>query len=440
VIGSLVALAWKGVRRRALSSLLTALSVALGVGLTVAVVTAAESAEDSFDSLKDSSRSFDLILGPPQGSPLQTVLVTLFHVDRAEGKFPWSVYEEIAKDPRVAVAIPFAVGDTFRGHRVVGTTRAFLDTVHGADGLPLGARVSGRLFKEGFRAVVGSQAAARTGLRLYDQFTVTHGLEASTHEHGEHWKVVGILRPTGSPHDRAIFIPIDSFYEVEGHAEAHAKPANGKPADGETKEEPGGNGAADGEDDAGHGGEPAGRYLSAVGLRLKSGGLLKLQMFGEIREKRTDVQAVMPEEQIRVLKAVVGDLYRAFRGVGWLVLAVVLIGVLVSLYTAIQGRRREIAVLRALGARPAHVFAVIVLEAVWICLAGGVLGLVLGRGAAHLVAPVLQAEYGIRIDASPTSFDALVLAQVVLLGVVAALLPAWRGLRTPIAANLHPSD
>ena len=113
-----------------------------------------------------------------------------------------------------------------------------------------------------------------------------------------------------------------------------------------------------------------------------------------------------------VLKEVVGDLYSSFRGVAWLVLVVVLIGILVSLYNTIQGRRREIAILRALGARPGHVFLVIVLEAVLLCLVGGLLGLGLGRVGAAWIAPVLQESYGVRIDASPGLFDLQVRDQV----------------------------
>jgi putative ABC transport system permease protein len=411
------------------------------VGLSVAVATAADSAERTFDSLRDASRSYDLLIGPPQGSPLQIVLVTLFHVDKMQGTFPWSVYEDFRKDPRVASAVPYAVGDSFahsgRAYRVVGTSREMFDVLHGADGLPLGERVRGSLFTEGnFEAVVGSLVAEQTGLRIGDEFHLTHGVEKLAEEHTENWKVVGVMRPTGSPHDRAIFIPIDTFFRIEGHE--HVEHGNDAHGDHEGAGEPPG-GAHDGEPDASHD-EHAGRRLSAIGLRLKTAGLMKLRMFGEIRKDRTDVQAAMPEDQVRALKEIVGDLHRAFRGVAWLVLAVVLLGILVSLYNTIQGRRREIAVLRALGARPRHVFSVIVLEAVLLCLAGGLLGILLGRGGAHAVAPMLQATYGIRLDASPRLFDLQVLASVVVLGALAGIVPAWRGLRTPVAPNLHPSE
>jgi putative ABC transport system permease protein len=297
------------------------------------------------------------------------------------------------------------------------------DALHGADGRPLGDGIRGRRFsEEGFEAVIGSWVASKTGLRLDDEFSVTHGLSHAGEEHKERWKVVGVMRPTGSPHDRAIFIPIESFYHVEGHSHEESE----KPGEHEGEH---------------HGDEEhEGRFLSAIGIRLQGSGLMKLTFFGEIRDKRTDVQAAMPEEQVKALKEVVGDLYASFRGVAWLVLVVVLIGILVSLYNTIQGRRREIAILRALGARPGHVFLVIVLEAVLLCAIGGLLGLGLGRVGAAWIAPVLQESYGVRIDASPGLFDLQVLLAVLALGVLAGLLPAWRGLRTPVAENLHPTE
>jgi putative ABC transport system permease protein len=116
------------------------------------------------------------------------------------------------------------------------------------------------------------------------------------------------------------------------------------------------------------------------------------------------------------------------------------VGILVGLYNTIQGRRREIAVLRAVGARPRHVFAVILTEALLLCVAGGLGGLLLGRVALLAAAPHLLATYGVLLDAAPGARDLAFLGVVVGLGLLAGVLPALRGLATPVAANLHPED
>jgi putative ABC transport system permease protein len=167
---------------------------------------------------------------------------------------------------------------------------------------------------------------------------------------------------------------------------------------------------------------------------------MKLTFFGEVRSRRTDVQAAMPEEQVGKLKEIVGDLYAAFRGVAGLVLAVVLVGTLVALYNTIHGRRREIAILRALGARPHHVFAVIVTEALLLCLLGGLLGLLIGHAGVALAAPLLLDRYGVFVTSGVGLMDLQVLLALAGLGVLVGLLPAWRGLRTPVAENLYPTD
>ncbi len=395
-------LAWQSVRRRPLSSFLTALVVALGVALVVAVETVRASADRSFT---ETARGYDVILGPPQGSPLQIVLSTLFHVDEPPGTLPWSAYDAIRKDPRVAAAIPYAMGDTYRGHRVVGTVPAMFEVLTDGEGRALQDGMRGRLFGEGrFEAVVGSVVASRTGMGIGTTFGVSHGLVEGGQPHKERWAVVGVLRPTGTAHDRAISIPIATFYAIPGHT------------------------VPDQEEEA--------RPLSAVGVRLKSPAL-RLLILQESRTGKAEAQAVLPADQVRKLMAIVGDVNQGVTIVAWIVTVVAAVSILVGLYNTIQGRRREIAVLRALGARPAHVFGLILLEALILCLVGGAFGLLLGHGAVAAAAPTLLGSYGVRVDVGIGGHDLQMLGALVVLGLLAGLLPAWRGLTTPVADNLQ---
>ena len=147
----------------------------------------------------------------------------VFHVDKPVDTVPVARLAELRADPNVLHAVPAVVGDVFRGFRVVGTTSAYFDAMAGSDGRPLRTAIGapGRVFPDdgSFEAVVGAFAAARTGLALGAKFTVTHGLEegGGEHAHDELWTVVGVLAPTGTPADRAVFITLRSFFEVKGH-------------------------------------------------------------------------------------------------------------------------------------------------------------------------------------------------------------------------------
>ncbi|MFM8979151.1 MAG: ABC transporter permease, partial [Planctomycetia bacterium] len=203
----------------------------------------------------------------------------------------------------------------------------------------------------------------------------------------------------------------------------------------------GGEASHEGEEEgheAGHGARHEERRLSAVGVRLGAPHL-RLSAFAEWRDGEPDAQPVLPaDEVLLLLDGVVAPLVQVLRGISALVLLVGGLGILVGLYNTLQGRRREIAILRALGARPAHVFGLIVLEGTVLCVLGAALGLVLGHLLLAALAPWALASYGVRLEVAPGALDGVLLAGVAVLGALAGLLPAWRGYRTPVATNLSP--
>ena len=472
---SVLGIAWRSIKQRRLSSILTAISIALGVGLTIAIMALRGGAESSYH---DTARGYDVILGPTHGSPLQIVLNTMFHVGDAGGTIPWSAYEDAKIDGQVKYAVPYAVGDMYRGHHVVGTSSQMFTALMDGGNVPLGEDVRGRIFTDAkgdeakddlpWEAVVGSICAAKTGLLQGAEFTVTHGTGGPGHS--EKWRVVGVLRPTGTPADRAIFIPIDTFYAVGGHeegAEYQAKRKEERKAEMDKAredaakkkaEEEKAHGHSHGSDDAGedHGhahddgdgdGEDHGHEhgtkeelgLSAVGIRLKSP-ILRLRYRADIRNERGPVQAVVPQDQIRELFDIISPLGRLLTWIVAMMIVVAGIGTMVSLYNTIQGRRREIAILRAVGARPFHIFRIIVTEALLLCLIGGVVGILLGHATIILVAPYLLTEAGVFLDAGFGVLDVWILLVLAGFGVLVGLLPALQGLRTPVAENLHPTE
>jgi putative ABC transport system permease protein len=411
---TLFGIALRSLRSRALSTALTAASVALGVGLVVFVTTARTSADRAFHR---AARGYDVVVGGVHTTPLSTVLSTVFHVDVPLDTVPIGSYLSIARDPRVRHAVPYALGDMLGRFRVVGTTPTLFDALMDDEDRPLreSIRPKGRVFDAGpeekFEAVVGAVVAAERGYSLGDTFDVTHGLEGEGHVHEDVWTIVGILDPTGTPVDQVAFIQLESFFHVEGHA---APPGEGG---GDSK---------------------APWAVSSIVVRLKAPHLRD----SFVRDVRGDenLQAAVPFQEIRKLFAIVGHVEALFRAVALVVVLVFGLAVFLELYDSVRGRRREIALLRAVGARRAQVVGVVVTEALLVVLAGGVAGLLLGHAALAVASPVLLDRFGVRLATGFGSFDLLVLAALVGTALVVSAVPAWRAFRVPVAENLLPTD
>ncbi|MBI4025138.1 MAG: ABC transporter permease [Verrucomicrobia bacterium] len=450
-------------RQRLLSTALTSLSVAVGVALIIAILTIKLVSQER---LRVGYSGFDLVIGA-KGSPLQLVLNVVYHLDTSPGNIPFSLYEKLAKDSRVKFAVPFSVGDSFQGFRVVGTTDAFLKNFEPRPNQPF-ELANGRIFRfddaelrEAMRAavergrkgpassshdaaraghgekerhrvihyeaVLGSAAAEETGLKTGQPFVAAHGIQESV-ESGKHeespWMVVGILKPTGTPADRAIYINLDSFYHIEGHVIEESKPLAGK-ADssggGEKK------GAA-----------PEAGQISALALKLRT----PFAVFGlrkQINEAE-NAQAAIPAEEIRKLLAIVGNVDRILLAQAVLIVVVSGIGAGLAMFNSMNERRRDIAVMRALGARRRAIVAIVVGEAALIAGIGGVMGVALGHGAIQVAAPAVRAAIGFAIAGSTFHFfEVFVVFGVLLVGVLAGIGPAVSAYRTDVSTNLSPN-
>src|SRR3954469_6836378 len=222
---SLWKIAWRSIQQRSLASFLTGLSMALGVSLVVAVLVMSGVVGKSFQS--SAGLGYNMIVGA-KGSALQLVFNTVYFIDKPIENIPYSYYEEFlpaakrddGKDGKFAnysdLAVPMCMGDYFRGFRVAGTSTAMFDELEYSPGEKY-TFAQGRNFKhdEYFTGVMGATAAAETGLKVGDEFRPTHG--EGGHEHRP-FKLIGILNRTGTPADRAVYVNIEGFYLMEGHA------------------------------------------------------------------------------------------------------------------------------------------------------------------------------------------------------------------------------
>ncbi len=407
----------RSLAQHALSTLVTVGSVALASGLVMAVFAVDRQARLAFTQ---GELGVDAVLGA-RGSQLQLVLNTVFHLETSPGNIPWSMYEQIRKDPRVELALPYAVGDNFRGFRIVGTTGELFSRFEPSKGSPLVFHPGGRPFDSGRReAVLGSVAAQRTGLRVGSTFNPYHGVAWDENaRHDDEYVVVGVLRSTNTPSDRVIWIPIEGIFRMGGHKLR----GSGKEVEAQPGQE-----IAD-----------ADKEVSAVLLKFKEGAKVfdleqTVNKQGKVATLAWPVGRVMAE-----LFDKMGWVNRILELVAYLVCLVAAGSILASLYNTMNERRREIAILRALGAGRRVVFGAIVLEAGVIAALGAIGGYAVYFAVLAGARGVVRAETGVEL-ALFEFHPALVLtfAGMALLGMLAGLVPAWKAYRTDVVDNLAP--
>ena len=442
---SLLGLVIRNLRLRAVSSSLTALSVALGTMLVTAILILQASLTQHYEG---PGRGYSIVVGAP-GSALQLVLNAIYHVDDAPGLMPMRVWWELAEDDSVALAVPYAVGDSFRGYRVVATSDAFFDrrapqpagagSEKLADGRPfrfdrhrldvvlkgLGASLGpdptpserpdahpedGHSPRGPFEAVVGAEVARALGIRVGDQIEPSHGVEgARVHEREHLWEVVGILKPTDTAVDRLVLIPLDSFFSIEDHRAGALLPGTTEPG------------------------------LSAV-LVFPRPGVHKVMLLSRLN-RRPEIQVADVHEEVRHLFEIVGSVDVLFLLVSILVVVVGVLSVLVALYNSMNERKREVAILRAIGAPRRWVLGSVVLEAALITALGAAIGVGLGHALVAATAGRVEATAGFRPSALTfVPAELAVIGSVVVAGALAGIWPAWKAYATDVADNLRPTS
>ena len=407
----------RSLRQHALSTAVTVFSAALATGLVMSVFAINSQAYQSFAG---GNLGFDAVLGA-RGSQLQLVLNTVFHLETSPGNIPWRLYQAIKADPRVKLAVPYAVGDNYYGFRIVGTTEEIFSRVEFRKGAHLEIEPGGRAFgadaKEG---VIGSYVAQKTGLKAGDVFRPYHGINFDpSMMHDDEFKVVGVLKASNTPSDRVLWIPIESMYRMKGHV---LRGAGGEytPQEGQAIPE-------------------AQREVSAVMLKLRSpqsgfGLDQAINKQGKAATLAWPVGMVMADLFDRL-----GWAYRVLEVLGYLVMLVAAASLFASLHNTLNERRRDFAILRALGARRRDLSAWMVAEASAIAFLGGAAGwlayaAILGA-AAHLV----RAKTGVALNVF-AFHPVLILAPLgmTLMGALAGAVPAWKAYQSDVASNLNP--
>jgi putative ABC transport system permease protein len=410
-------LAAQSLRNRALTASLTVLAIAVSVMLLLGVEKVRTGARQSF---ADTISGTDLVVGARSGA-IQLLLYSVFRIGNATNNVTWKSYQDIAKRPEVDWMVPLSLGDSHRGFRVLGTTTDYFTRYKYRHGQPL-ALASGKPFADLFDVVIGADVASALGYKVGDRIVVAHGVgSVSFVEHEDKpFQVSGILAKTGTPVDRTLFVSLEAIEAI------HVDWQGGMPVPGQTI-------SAD-EVRKMHL-EPKAITAALVGLKSKLATFKLQRAINEYREE--PLSAIIPGAALQELWGLVSTAETALSVISAMVVATALLGMVTTILTTLNERRREMAILRSVGARPATILGLLTTEAAFLTLLGVGLGVVLLYGSLIVLRPVVDRAYGLQLNIdAPTGGEWLTLGAIVLAGVVAGLIPALRAYRLSLADGM----
>jgi putative ABC transport system permease protein len=398
---------------------LTGVAILLSVTLLLAVERLREDARSSF---AQSISGVDLVVGA-RGSPIQLLLYAVFHLGDATQNLRWDSARRLAEHPAVAWTVPISLGDSHRGFPVIGTTTGYFEHFRYGERRAL-AFAEGRAFAELFETVLGAEVAERLGYRPGDRITLAHGSGSNvlTAHDDKPFVVTGILKRTGTPVDRAVHVSLEAIEAI------HLDWRGGAPVPGLSI-----------------GAEQVRKFdltpraITAVLVGLHS----RARVFAVQREVNADadeaLMAILPGVALDQLWRVLGTGERVLLLVSAMVVAVGLTGLVAVILAGLAERRRELAILRANGARPRDILTLLALEGVLVTVAGILGGLLAVTALTLVLAPLIEARYGLILQAGlPTAGELKLLGLVLVVGTLASLLPAYRAYRLSLADGLIP--
>ncbi|WP_026971235.1 ABC transporter permease [Aliagarivorans marinus] len=392
-------LAWHSLWARRSSALLTVMTIALSVALLLGVEQLRLQTKQSFASTVSGT---DLIVGARSGQT-QLLLYSIFHIGNATNNISWSSYQDIAAQRNVKWTIPIALGDSHRGYRVVGTNSDFFEYYRYGRREPL-SFAQGNGFETTFEAVLGAEVARSLGYELGQEIVVAHGVaEISFNVHDQHpFEVVGILAPTGTPVDRSVMVGLDAIEAIHMPVQP----------DGYTAEQL----------------EP--KSITAFLMGMNS----RVQVFTQQRAinnyRAEPLLAILPGVALQELWGVLGMAEQALLAVSVCVVLTGLLSMLAALLASLKERRREMAILRSVGARPYQIFLLLVLESLLLSVAGVILGALLQYALLAALQPFLLNQMGLYLTLGGLSNSQWqMLLAVVMVGTFSGMIPAWRAYR-----------
>ena len=393
----------------------TILATALSVTLFVGVEKLRVGAQQSF---RDTVSEVDLIVGARTGS-VQLLLYSVFRIGNATNNITWRSYQDIVAREDVAWAVPLSLGDSHRGYRVLGTTQEYFDRFRYRGGRPL-AFSDGARFDDLFDAVLGADVAKALNYRLGDKIVISHGIASFVDHDDKPFQVAGILEKTGTPVDRTVHVSLEAIEAIHVDWQGGARaPGPGVSAEAVRQMEL----------------KPKAITAAMIGVKSRLAIFRLQRAINEYPEE--PLLAIVPGVALQELWGLVGVAETALAAVSAMVVATALVGLAAVIFAGLNERRREMAILRAVGARPRVVISMLTCEAGVIAGLGAALGLVTLYAGLAVLRPYIDANYGLYLPLSPPSArEAAMLGGVILAALLVSLLPALRAYRLSLADGM----
>jgi putative ABC transport system permease protein len=407
----------RSIANRGLTVVLTIVAVALSVAMLLGVERLRSDAREGFAQTISGT---DLVVGARSGA-VQLLLYSVFHIGDATNNVSWKSLQTIAGHPQVEWLVPLSLGDSHRGFRVVGTTAEFFERYRYAEARELRFE-QGRPFDDVFDAVIGAEVAARLGYTAGDAIVVAHGTgDVSFAQHDDKpFTVVGVLARTGTPVDRSVLVSLAGIEAIHLDWAGGARmPGLNIPAEQVRRFDL----------------EPKEVTAALVGLKSRVA-VFRVQRYINTYPDEA-LTAALPGATLQQLWGIIAIAEQALLAVSALVVLVGLAGLVAVVTASLGERRRELAILRSMGAGPRHVFALLAFESLVIGVAGCVLGVLLVQTGALLAGPWLEAQHGLLLSArwlSPTEW--MLLGGVLGATLVASLVPGLRAYRYSLADGM----
>jgi len=416
---NLFKLSWKNIFFKPWSTVLTLILFSLGVGLVSLLLLLQHQLQGNFER---NLAGIDLVVGA-KGSPLQLILSSMYHIDAPTGNITLGQARPFLnpKHPLIKKTVPLSLGDSYRGRRIVGTDTSILSLYQ--------AEIEeGKIWSADFEMTIGAEAAQALGLKLGDTFRSTHGLmdeEGLEHADSEPFRVVGILKPTGSVMDQLLLTTNASFWKVHDHeAESEHEHEHGLEKDHE----------ADATNLLAASPE---REITALLIQYRNRSNFQALNLGRNINENTEMQAANPAYEINRLFSLMDTGERALRILALVIVFVSGLSIFISLFASLRHRRYELALIRVMGGSRSTLFKLILLEGILLAAMGSLLGLFLGHFGMELTGKLLEDNYRYRFTGlTLVNGEYLLLLGAVLLGLIAALIPAWQAARTDISETL----
>lgn len=409
---NLISLSWNYIKAKPLNMLLNMLLMGLGIAIILVLILLSTQLEDN---LSKNKKGVDLVVGA-KGSPLQLILANVYHIDFPTGNIKLQEAKDLTRNRLIASAIPLALGDNYRGFRIVGTNHDYVQLYEATI-------AEGEIWKNNLDVVVGANVAEKLQSKIGDSFFGAHGLSVEDMDHDEmSYHIVGILEKNNSVIDNLILTNIESVWAVHEHEEEHEEEEHGFPQVGSAYE----TGFPEGDEDA---------EITSMLIKFRSpmGAVTLPRMINA----NTNMQAASPAFETQRLFSLLGigvDLLKAFAAI---IIIIAGLSIFISLYNALKDRKYDLAIMRSLGASKTKLFIHVILEGVIITVLGGALGFLLGHGLTEFLAGLYEKSDDIGLTGLVfVNQEFIVMLISVGIGILASIIPAINAYKTDISEVL----